>query len=118
MFDVNYDAGKTTNTGNSAYPTDFTNIGIYAKLIFPFSDTRIYGKIGYGQVSLTNIPDGDKDRAVSGMQWGVGLDYTIEDTFTIFAEYMVLYNDVGFDYFNVDNEQKVDLITIGLIYIF
>ena len=118
VFAVSYESGSTSSKDNGAYPTDFTNMGIYAKLIFPFTNARVYGKIGYGQVSLTNIPDGDVDRAESGMQWGGGLDYTIGDTFTIFAEYMILYNDKGFDYLNLNNDQKVDLITVGLTYTF
>ncbi len=98
--DVKYDRGITSNPNYSAYPTDFTNVGIYLKPTISLDNLVLYGLLGYGEVKLTNIPlgPGSADRAESGFQWGVGAEYRVSKDISIFVDYVRFYDDKGFDY--------------------
>jgi len=115
---VSYESGNTGAIDLADYPTDFTNIGVYVKVIYPFDNISIYGLMGYGEVGLTNIPIGDVDRAESGFQWGGGVSYMIGDSFEVFVDYLFLYDDTGFDYLAVQADQEATQITLGLSYKF
>jgi len=116
---VAYENGTTLILAdNDDYPTDFTNMAIYLKPIYPIGDFSIYALLGYGEVALTNIPIGGVTRGESGFQWGIGISYDIYDSFTIFADYSSLYSGDGFDYLATLNSHDATLITIGLGYRF
>lgn len=116
---VAYENGTSvTFADNDDYPTDFTNMAIYLKPIYPIGDFGIYALLGYGEVALTNIPVGSVTRGESGFQWGVGMSYDIYDSFTLFADYTSLYSGDGFDYLATLNSHDATLITVGLSYRF
>ena len=115
---VSYESGNTGAIDLADYPTDFSNMAAYLKVIYPFDNVSIYGLMGYGEVKLTNIPIGDVDRAESGFQWGGGISYMIGDSFEVFIDYVFLYDDTGFDHLATQADQEANQITLGLSYKF
>ena len=115
---VTYDAGVSSAGDNSNYPTDFTNMAIYLKTIYPFGDAGLYGLLGYGQVGLTNVPEGDVDRTVTSFQYGGGASYKMFNNIIIFADYIIAYNAKGFNGLGTDNNHYVTYTTIGFLYQF
>jgi opacity protein-like surface antigen len=127
--DVNnltYDHGNDLNTANAIYdgnyPGDFSNIAIYLKPMYNWDAFSVYGLLGYGNVTLTNLPypgtEGSVDRAESGFQWGLGVAYEFTDNIGVFADYVNMYDDKGFDLRAVDADIKADLWTLGVSYKF
>jgi len=116
---VEYDNGNTSLAAdNDDYPTDFTNLAIYLKPSYKMGDIGIYGLLGYGEVALTNIPEGDVTRGESGFQWGAGVSYAFNDSFELFADYTWLYNGDGFDCLATANSHEATLINMGVSYRF
>ena len=122
LDNLKYDHGTTTNPNYSDYPGDFSNVGIYIKPMYHFNDFSIYGLLGYGEVTLTDLPypgnDGSVDRAEDGFQWGVGLAYAINHAVSIYADYVNAYDDKGFDYRAQDADITSELWTLGVSYRF
>ena len=120
--DVEYTPGSTVNPHYDDYPTDFTNIAIYLKPMYPIGDFSIYALLGYGEVELTNIPLGgpgiSADRAESGFQWGLGTSYTFNENISGFIDYVRMYDDTGFDYRAMDADIAADAWTLGVSYTF
>ena len=116
--DVDYTHGNTINPDYESYPTDFTNAAIYLKPIYPINNFSIYALLGYGEVALTNIPQGDADRAESGFQWGLGAGYTFAQKVSVFVDYTQFYNGTGFDYRAMDADITADAWTLGVSYEF
>jgi len=120
--DVEYDHGSDHRVNESVdivdYPTDFTNIALYLKPSYSYKNMTAYALLGYGEVKLTNIPLGDVDRAEDSFQWGVGAAYDMNEDISLFADYVVFYNDKGFDYRATNANIKVDALTMGLNYRF
>ena len=73
---------------------DISNIAIYLKPIYPIGDISIYGLLGYGQVDRTHNVDNHSWDG-SGFQWGAGLQYVVNDNFSIFADYTLWYDEDG-----------------------
>jgi opacity protein-like surface antigen len=116
--DTEYDHGKTHNADIGDYPSDFTNIGVYLKPMYPIGDLNLYALLGYGQVELTNIPIGDVDRSEDGFQWGLGAEYIFADNISAFVDYVSLYDDKGFDYRAQNSDIVSDVWTFGISYRF
>ena len=115
---VSYESGTTGAVDMADYPTDFSNMAIYVKPIYPFDNISIYALIGYGEIGLTNVPIGDVDRSQSSFQWGGGIAYMIGDSFEAFVDYLFLYDGTGFDYLAMQSDQSATQITLGLSYKF
>ncbi len=119
VSDVEYEQGSTTNPHYDAYPTDFSNMGIYLKSMYPIGDFTPYILLGYGEVELTNIPlINSADRAESGFQWGLGAGYNITENIIASLDYVRLYDDVGFDYRAINEDVVSDLWTLSVSYKF
>lgn len=120
--DVEYDHGNTINPDYDDYPTDFSNIGIYLKPMYPIESFNVYALLGYGQVELTNIPLGgagiSADRAEDGFQWGLGASYDVTDDIALFVDYVKFYDDDGFDYRAREVNVNSDAWTFGVSYKF
>lgn len=114
-FNTDYDPGKTGNL-SSDYDDDFSSWGLYVKPMYPMGDFTVYGLLGYGGVMLDNLEQGDAYE--SGFQWGLGAGYAFTDTVSVFADYISLYDDTGFDYRAKLNDVNSDTWTIGLSYKF
>jgi len=120
VANVAYENGNTVNLDNDNFDTDFSNIGIYLKPIYPIGDFKIYGLLGYGDTILSKVPVGSTvaSRGEDGFQWGLGLDYAITDNISVFADYARVYDDKGFNFRALTADINVQLITAGLTYRF
>ncbi len=120
--DLKYDHGNSGNPDYSDYPGDFTNVALYLKPMYSFDAFTVYGLLGYGEVTLTDLPHpgqtGSVDRAESGFQWGLGASYKMMDQLSVFVDYVKMYDDKGFDYRAQKSNIDADLWTLGLTYSF
>ena len=120
--DLDYDHGTTQNPNYSDYPGDFSNIAVYLKPMYAFDDFSVYALLGYAEVTLTDLPHpstpGSVDRAEDGFQWGLGASYTFMDDFSVFVDYVKVYDDQGFDYRAQKADIASDLWTLGVTYKF
>jgi opacity protein-like surface antigen len=113
---VAYDRGKTPNPNNNDFPTDFTNIGAYLKLIYPYHAMSLYLLLGYGETRLTDIKGAD--RAEHRFQWGLGASYAMTESYSIFVDYTQLYDGTGFDGRAQKRSVDADMFIIGVSYAF
>lgn len=114
-LNMDYNPG-TTNGLSSDYDGDFSNWGIYLKPMYPIGNFSIYGLLGYGGVMLDNLAGGDAYE--DGWQWGLGAGYALSDNYTIFVDYVSLYDDTGFDYRARLDDIDSDTWTFGVSYRF
>ncbi len=114
-FDTDYDQGNTN--GMTDYDGDIENWGIYLKPMYPITEEfDIYALLGYGGVALTDIAGGDAYE--SGFQWGLGAQYAVTESISVFADYVKLYDDTGLDYRALLDDIDSDTWTIGVSYKF
>ena len=120
--DLDYDHGESGNPDYSEYPGDFSNVAIYVKPMYAFDDFSVYALLGYGEVTLTDLPHpsttGSVDRAEDGFQWGLGASYAFMDNLSVFVDYVKVYDDKGFDYRAQLVDVDADLWTLGVTYKF
>ncbi len=114
-FSTDYNAGDLTGLADN-YNGDFSSWGIYVKPMYPIGDFSVYALLGYGGVMLTDLSGGDAYE--SGFQWGLGAQYTVTENILIFADYVSLYNDTGFDYTAQLDDVDSDTWTLGVSYKF
>jgi opacity protein-like surface antigen len=116
---IEYDPGNSAGAAIDDYPADFTNVGIYLKPSYPVMESlSIYGLLGYGSVTFTNLPQNTVDRTESGFQWGAGASYNITDCISIFADYTKIYDDTGIDGHFTTSDISIEFITVGVSYRF
>jgi opacity protein-like surface antigen len=115
---IEYDPGNTVIAAIDDYPADFTNVGIYLKPSYPIGNFSLYGLVGYGSVTFTNLPQNTDDRTEGGFQWGAGASYNITDCISIFADYTNVYNDTGIDGHFVTSDITIEFMTVGVSYKF
>ncbi len=114
-FNTDYDPGTTGNL-SSDYDGDFSSWGIYVKPMYPIGDFTLYGLLGYGGVMLDDLVLGDAYE--SGFQWGLGADYAMSENYSVFVDYVSLYDDTGFDYRAQNQDIDSDTWTLGVTYKF
>ncbi len=93
--------------------------GVYVKPMYPVTEKfSVYALLGYGETKLT-IVDTTADLNNEGsFQWGIGAGFKITDNFSVFADYVDMYNT---DTHNTDTslrEWSIDSISIGANYQF
>ena len=114
-FNMDYEPGLTNNLSND-YDGDFSSWGIYVKPMYPIGDFSVYALLGYGGVMLSELENGDAYE--SGFQWGLGASYAFTENVVLFADYVSLYDDTGFDYRAQFDDVDSDTWTIGATYKF
>jgi len=96
--------------------------GLYLKPTLPLGDVfNIYGLIGYGNAGIdlseNAIVIGDEGHYnildESTMQWGLGVSVSFTENFSIFADYVEIYND---QLLSVD--WSLDTINLGVAFQF
>ena len=102
------EARYTASLGDINYQTwnidedidgDMSNIGLYLKPQYAIDKFKVYGLLGYGQVSLDN----GTSYSETGFQYGAGVSASVTDDIDVFVDYRRLYDDTGFDdYTNTD----------------
>ena len=114
-LDTDYDPG-TTNSSSSDYDGDFSSWGIYVKPMYPIGNFSLYALLGYGGVMLDDLAGGDAYE--SAFQWGLGASYAMSDNYSVFVDYVSLYDDTGFDYRARLDDIDSDTWTFGVSYRF
>lgn len=110
-----YDAGNLTGVTN-AYDGDLSTWGIYVKPMYPVGDFSLYALLGYGGVMLDDLVGGDA--VENGFHWGLGATYSFTEEISLFADYVSLYDDTGFDYRAKLDDVTADTWTVGFSYNF
>ena len=104
---------------------ELENIAIYLKPSVQFDAFSLYGLLGYGKTTIT-WEDG-KENSDSSFQYGAGASYAFTENLSVFADYVVMYDDDDFDNLVEAAEAakdpdigcfKSDAITVGMIYTF
>lgn len=114
-LDTDYSPGNT-NSSSADYDGDFSSWGLYVKPMYPIGNFSLYALLGYGGVMLDNLAGGDAYE--SGFQWGLGAGYALSDNYTVFVDYVSLYDDTGFDYRARLDDIDSDTWTFGVSYRF
>jgi len=114
-FNTDYDKGNTAGIPGG-YDGDLSNWGLYVKPMYPIGQFSIYALLGYGGVMLDNLAGGDAYE--DGFQWGAGLSYSVTEHISLFADYVKLYDDKGFDYRALSDDIEADSWTVGMSYRF
>jgi len=112
---TDYDPGNT-GASSSGYDGDFSSWGLYVKPMYPIGDFSLYALLGYGGVMLDDLAGGDAYE--DGFQWGLGAGYAVSEQFTVFVDYVSLYDDTGFDYRAQLDDVDSDTWTVGMSYKF
>jgi len=113
--DTDYDPGNT-NSSSSDYNGDFSSWGIYLKPMYPIGNFSLYGLLGYGGVMLDDLAGGDAYE--SAFHWGLGASYAMSDNYSVFVDYVSMYDDTGFDYRATLDDVDSDTWTFGVSYRF
>ena len=114
-FNTEYDKGSVANPVQP-YNGKVSQWGIYFKPQYTFGDFGIYGLLGFGQVRLNDLLG---DNAVEeGFQWGLGGSYAVTEHWSLYGEYLWLYDDKGFDYAAKLADVKVNAWSFGVQYRF
>ena len=114
-FNTDYDAGNIVNPVQ-VYDGDVTSWGIYLKPMYPIGNFSVYALLGYGEMMLEDILNGDA--VEGGFQWGLGASYNFTENISVFVDYVSLYNSTGFDYVAKNADIDVDTWTLGVSYKF
>jgi len=115
LGDSDYDSGNLTSISND-YDGDLSTWGIYVKPMYPIGDFSLYALLGYGEVILDDLVGGDA--VEDGFQWGLGASYTFTEEISVFADYISLYDDTGFDYRAKLDDVDADVWMVGFSYNF
>ena len=110
-----YDAGNATGI-TDAYDGDLSTWGVYLKPSYPIADISLYALLGYGGIMLNDLMGGDA--VENGFHWGLGATYSFTEEISVFADYVSLYDDTGFDYRAKLDDVDADTWTVGFSYNF
>ena len=97
--DINYQTWYGVDEDLSGDFGDITNFGLYLKPQYTINMFKVYGLVGFGQLSLDN----GTSYSDTGLQYGAGVSASVTDNIDIYVDYRRLYDDTGFDdYTNSD----------------
>ncbi len=116
LSDVEYSHGSTNNADIDAYDSSFEALGAYLKLSYPIEAFSPYALLGYASTSMDNL-EGDS-RSEEGFSWGVGATYQLNPNWSLFADYILLYDDKGFNGRAVNETITIDTFALGVHYAF
>jgi len=93
---------------------DLSNIALYLKPQYTINRFKLYGLLGYGQVTYDN---GTTDYSEDGFQYGAGLSVMATDNIDVYVDYTRLYDDDDFDGL-ISQDITVDAVNVGVNYNF
>ena len=70
------------------------------------------------EIAIGDQVDVALDAVEDGFQWGLGASYAFTEEVSVFADYISLYDDTGFDYRAKLDDVDADTWTVGLTYNF
>ncbi|MEA3491758.1 MAG: porin family protein [Campylobacterota bacterium] len=125
------DLSDTSYYFDNPFNTDATlnAFGIYVKPMYPVTEEfDVYALLGYGKTSLEEdifIPGGTftETTDLDGFSWGLGVSYTFNGNVSIFADYVVLYDDNYDEYQDyldtgASSDFVIDTFNVGVSYKF
>ena len=83
------------------------HLGIYLKPSYPINNLSLYGLIGLGKSETTETL---RKTDVNGLAWGAGVDYNLNEKFSLFADYGRLFQKT--------DSPDLDTINLGVNYNF
>ena len=96
------------DTANGA--VKIKQIGAYLKPNYDLTDSlNLYGLLGASKVNMSNPTTTANDKE-TGLSYGLGLDYSVSDSFSVFVDVM--------DYLNKSNRNDIYGATLGAAYHF
>ncbi|MCF6243609.1 MAG: porin family protein [Sulfurovum sp.] len=119
LGDLEYRHG--TNGGaniNDLSHADFSTKAIYIKPQYRVNKVKIYGMLGYGQVTLANLMDDGVDRAESGLQFGLGVSYGYRPYVDFYVDFEHIYGGKGFGSAGTEVDYSANTFNIGVAYKF
>ena len=92
--------------------------GIYVKPMYPVTEAfNVYALLGYAGSSLDYDYDNTDFGDTDGFSYGVGVDYSINENFAVFVDYVSLYDDdKNFGIYSPNLE--LDVVSVGVTYKF
>ena len=107
FFGIEARAAKSIKDNATAGDYSFSNVALYAKPQVTFMErVTLYGLVGYGQTEVQS----DKDEM---LQWGGGVEYMINDTWGLCADYTRVYDDTTFD--TTTTNDSTNLFSVGVV---
>jgi len=99
---------------------DLSHMGIYLKPMYPVGDFSVYGLLGYGKIEREFNTEPHHSWDGSGFQWGAGLQYAINDSILIFADFVRWYDEEGEPHDRLPRLLDTDfsVMSVGLSYRF
>jgi len=113
--------------------------GVFLKPMYKFEDEEeraagenyfaVYGLLGFGGMTIEGSNQYTADVDDTGFQWGLGVSYTFrtvsdtkeykyKDSWTVFADYTSLANDMDGIFYNGATKVDADAFTVGVNYKF
>lgn len=93
---------------------DMSNIGLYLKPQYSIDRFKLYGLLGYGQVTFDN----GTSYSEAGLQYGGGVSAMATDNIDVYVDYRRLYDDTDLDGFAPGRDAAVNSFTVGANYHF
>ena len=120
-FGLDSDAGLYTGDNNIPADVNIDAWGIYVKPMYPVTDAfDIYALLGYAaadlNVDLANGADFESD-TIDGFSWGIGAQYSINDSLGLFVDYVSVYDDTE-EYIGGEDDATITSINFGVNYQF
>jgi opacity protein-like surface antigen len=110
--------GRYTNSFTHEDKTDMEGWSLFVKPQYPVTENfSIYALLGYGGAKLDGKNGYNVDVDNESFQWGLGADYMITDSFSVFADYVWFANDMDGKWVGVDSVD-IDTINVGVNYHF
>ncbi len=93
---------------------DMSNIALYLKPQYSIDRFKVYGLLGFGQVTFDN----GTSYSESGFQYGGGVSAMATDNIDVYVDYRRLYDDTDLDGFAPGRDTAVNSFTVGANYHF
>ncbi|SFV67596.1 putative outer membrane protein A [hydrothermal vent metagenome] len=109
------------NTFDEGATAQIDTWAVYTKFMMPLGEPfNFYTLLGYSE--STYRIEGEKiengDDAYSGFSWGVGANVSFAEHFSVFVDYVALYDNYETNYRGNDSNVRIESVNIGASYTF
>ena len=111
--------GRYTTTISDEDLVEMDGWSLFLKPQYPVSENFfVYALVGFGGVTMDGVNGSGVDVDDTGFQWGLGMGYSMTESFDVFVDYTSLAADMDGIYYNGALEVDADAITLGVNYKF